>query len=1004
MAERRVQVRELDVPSLSSVTPTASPVETYVRPVQEQTQPSALSQFVSAIAPAVQAESEENLRKRLERERKIQAGVIKNQLNQVYQHAVQVGVNLSNDYENNKDTYLNLRDDDQGTAADKLLAIRKQNIDDNVAAMEREGVDELIVQAFKNDMQMIDTAFMKDVYLKDKALQNEEQVYGKFGNSIISVLDSKLSSDSQLEQINQLYLGFVDANQGNHTKALDYIWGIAEERSRSNANNALVGWLQSPQSSPKGQPAQWSVAKRVKQRGVIEARAAAQANASKSALKKQQTKDSLAANAASAYASGNMAELATDRDTLLGMGDTVKHKPEDYIPYFENEFISELRDIDNTNVDEDTKQELTLQANRKRFKFYSTYNLMPPQLSQAVNNGRTVLTTGDLSDPNNLAKAQEMYNQLNMADAYSGGGIITTALKGEDVTRFRHLQALTKGGLDFQAAVGMVQGKIFDGRSIDIDDEEMTRELDTWVPFYKSKASRARNIGVITNEVSKLAEAILQTDETASVESAKRMAMELVTKDYQFIKNTDDSVTAVRIESNALNSPVNVEQIEQGLTDIQDSLELRQYIHNELGVEDRLIGGLGRIVTKGANFDVYIKPGGNPNQLYLYAKPYGEEQEGTQNIFLGSLSIWDFNANRIQGLKDQLLQKYQSAIESEQISAVTSTTPSLQPGGAAGEDDFTTTIANAISQAGDAVVDALDISAQASEVDLEPRDVALSYARRGRPEPAPEEVVTLSPSERRLAAAQAKQEERMARDVGLNEEALAEEVVTDKGPRNWIRSVGTAIGKAIFGGDAQSAELQSSVEQSLDAAATNPVDFILNNRYLGLSEKDPDHQKTIAGFMNSAVKGRVKNPSDMQLDSNAWCAAFAGHVLTSLGLASPQRYDALRAREYLKVGNSVSIDKAKPGDLVVMKRRLQNGKTQWHAGFFVEHGGGKTFKLLGGNQKDQVNVQDNTVANIAGIRRLSGVQNISPSALKTIQREMTFFGKLQNYLLGYRTR
>ena len=708
MAERRVQVRELDVPSLSSVTPTASPVETYVRPVQEQTQPSALSQFVSAIAPAVQAESEENLRKRLERERKIQAGVIKNQLNQVYQHAVQVGVNLSNDYENNKDTYLNLRDDDQGTAADKLLAIRKQNIDDNVAAMEREGVDELIVQAFKNDMQMIDTAFMKDVYLKDKALQNEEQVYGKFGNSIISVLDSKLSSDSQLEQINQLYLGFVDANQGNHTKALDYIWGIAEERSRSNASNALVGWLQSPQSSPKGQPTQWSVAKRVKQRGVIEARAAAQANASKSALKKQQTKDSLAANAASAYASGNMAELATDRDTLLGMGDTVKHKPEDYIPYFENEFISELRDIDNTNVDEDTKQELTLQANRKRFKFYSTYNLMPPQLSQAVNNGRTVLTTGDLSDPNNLSKAQEMYNQLNMADAYSGGGIITTALKGEDVTRFRHLQALTKGGLDFQAAVGMVQGKIFDGRSIDIDDEEMTRELDTWVPFYKSKASRARNIGVITNEVSKLAEAILQTDETASVESAKRMAMELVTKDYQFIKNTDDSVTAVRIESNALNSPVNVEQIEQGLTDIQNDKELRAFINNELGAKDRLVAtstfGVESVRTA-AGFDIYIKSTGNPNQLYVYAKPYDEEQEGTQNILLGTVNIWDFNANRIQGLKDQVIEKYRKAVESEQISAVTSTTPSLQPGGAAGEDDFTTTIANAISQAGNFISD-----------------------------------------------------------------------------------------------------------------------------------------------------------------------------------------------------------------------------------------------------------------------------------------------------------
>ena len=764
MAERRVQVRELDVPSLSSVSPTASPVETYVRPIQEEFQPSALSEFVSAIAPAIQEESEQKLKQRLDRERKIEAGIFKNQLNQVYQHAVQVGTNLSKDYENNKDIYLNFRDDNEGTAAEKLLAIRKKNIDDNVSAMEREGVDELLVQAFKNDMQMIDTAFMKDVYLKDKETQHEEQVYGSFGNSIINILDTKLERANKLAQINQLYLGFVDANAGNHTKALDYIWGIAEERSRSSADNALVDWLKSPMSSAKGQPAQWSVAKRVKQRGVIEARAIAQANASKLALKKQQTKSSLAANAASAYASGNMADLATDRDTFLEMGDTVRHKPQDYIPYFENEFISELRDIDNTNVDEETKQELTLQANRKRFKFYSTYNLMPPQLSQAVNNGRTVLTTGDLSDPNNLAKAQEMYKQLNMADAYSGGGIITTALKGEDVTRFRHLQALTNGGLDFQAAVGMVQGKIFDGRSIDIDDEEMTKELDTWVPFYKSKAARARNIGVITNEVSKLAEAILQTDETASVESAKRVAMELVTKDYQFIKNTDDSVTAVRIESNALTSPVNVEQIEQGLIDIQNDKELSAFINNELGVKDRLVAtstfGVESVRTA-AGFDIYIKSTGNPNQLYVYAKPYEDEQEGTQNLLLGTVNIWDFNANRIQGMKDQIIEKYQKGIESEQLSSVTSTTPSLQPGGAAGEDDFTTTIANALSSVGNAIIG----TAQASE--LSPADMSQAgvFIDEKAPEAAPtvpvtevqaEEVTSISPSERRIAEAQAK--------------------------------------------------------------------------------------------------------------------------------------------------------------------------------------------------------------------------------------------------------
>ena len=702
MAERRVQVKELDVPSMSSVTPTARPVDTYVKPAKEEFRPSGLSEFVSAIAPAIKAQSDEKLKQRLDRERKIQAGVYKNQLNQAYQHSVQVNSGLNQHYINNKDEYLGYRDDDEGTAADKVLALRQKNIDDNVSAMEREGVDEIIIQAFKNDMQTSNTAFMKDVFLKDKTAKHEEEVYGKFGNSLVSVLDNGLDKDSQVVDINELYMSFVDANGGNHAKALDLMWGLAEERSRTNADNGLIDWLKSSMSSPEGQPAQWGVAKRAKQRGVIEARGIAQANATNSAMTTQLTQESLADKATSAYSTGNMSDLATDRDTVLSNGKVVNHKPQDYIPFIESEFASEVIDIQETATDDATKEAMLLDANRKRFKFYSTYNLMPPQLSQSVNNGRTLLTMGDLTNPDNMTKARDMYDRLIEADGYSGGGIITTALKGEDVTRFRHLQVLVNGGYTFESAMGLVQGKIYDGRSITIDDADMKDALDNnWFPTW-SKGATARNISVITDEVSKLSEAILQTDETASEESAKRIAMELVGKDYQFIRNTDDTVTAVRIESNALREPVNVEQIEDALKEIafdRDS-ELSAYISEQLGV-DLPLEVMG-VRTNG--YDLYVKSTGNPNQLYVFAKPLGEEQEGTQNILLGTVSIWDFNANRIKGLKDQLLEKHQKAKDSELISSPTNTTPTLQQGGASLEDD--PDLINAVSNVVEPIVDA----------------------------------------------------------------------------------------------------------------------------------------------------------------------------------------------------------------------------------------------------------------------------------------------------------
>ena len=709
MAERRVQVKELDVPSMSSVTPTARPVDTYVKPAKEEFVPSELSQFLSAITPAIKAEADERLKVRLERERQINAGIYKNKLNQAYQHSVQIAANLNQDYVNNKDEYLAFRDDEEGTAADKILAIRQKNIDDNLDALRSENVDPIIISALQNDLQTANTAFMKDVYLKDKAIQHEDEVYGKFGNSLVAVMDNGTDLDSQLIDINELYMSFVDANGGNHTKALDLMWGLAEERSRTQADNGIVEWLKSEFSSPDGQPSQWGVAKRAKQRGVIEARGIAQNKATAAGLTTQLTAESLANNAASAYASGKMSELATDRDTVLSNGKVVRHKPEDYIQYIESEFASEVIDIqtlaEDGSIDENTQAEMLLQANQKRFNFFSTFNLMPPKLSQAVTNGRTVLTSGDLTNPDNLEKVKVMYDQLNMADAYSNGGITSVALKGDDYTRFKHLKALINGGYDFEAAVGMVQGTLYDGRSIVISDEDVKQAVDNnFFPTWSKEAS-ARNIGVLTNEVSRLAEAILQTDDTANVQSAKKKALELVAKDYKFIEGTDGEVTAIRVESNALNSPVNVKQIEQGLLDIQSDPELRAFINKELDVEDRTvisnILGVESLDTA-AGFDVYVKSGGNPNQLYVYAKPYDEEQEGTINILLGTVSIWDFNANRIKGLKEQLLEK--KAAVTDQMSGVTSTTPTLQDGGAAGEGSLDAAVASVANKVGEAVL------------------------------------------------------------------------------------------------------------------------------------------------------------------------------------------------------------------------------------------------------------------------------------------------------------
>jgi uncharacterized protein (TIGR02594 family) len=985
MAERRVQVRELDVPSLSSVTPTASPVETYVRPEREQVQPSALSQFVSAITPAIKADSDERLRKTLEREQKIQDGRFKNQVNELGQYALQVGFNLKKDFEKNSEHYFSLRDDVDGTAAEKFLAVRQGYIDENVERLEQEGVDEILVQEFKNRMQEYNTEFLAKVYLPGREETQKKDRKNRFTTSLSIILETVQDRQDALEKINDAYLRHVDANWGNHAETLDTLWKYAEEISLYNADNALVDWLKSPQSSPEGQPAQWLVGKRAGQRATIESRILKQAEQNKKRVTKALTHQMLLASVEGNYETRGWGNIPIGREVPLPNGEVIKLDADKVAPYVDDRFVRLKQSIqENPNIDEDTKEARIAEISGSRLTFYSFHNRVPPEVSQTVGNASQYLAQGDIANyPERVQALEAMYKTLTEADAYTQGKISPIVLKGDDATRFKHLQALVKVGKDFQQAVGIIQGPLYEGRTIKLEDGELRSYLDNPAIVnlvWSSKAARANNLYVMAPEIKRVAEALLQTGGAVTPEEAKVMAMSLVGDDYQYITNTDGTVSAVRIESNALNNPVNIEQLEQGLVEIQNDPILSSFINNRLSVEGTTI----RPSTFGAGgvepgFDLFLRETGNPNQYYVMAKAAGEPEATTQSIIVNTVNLWDFNKNTIQGLKDQTLRNYYKAVEEGFIEPEVAVDTfynlaSVPPSNEA----FVATVERAIG------------------------DNGVPY-----PPVRPEELgggAPLTVPERRLSNAQIRQDERIQRSLDLNREALSEEVVTDEGSSSWIRSIGSAIGKAIFGGEAQSAELESTVAQSLDKAATNPLEFILNNRYLGLSEKDPDHQKTIAGFMNRAVKGRVKNPSDMQLDSNAWCAAFAGHVLSSLGIASPQRYDALRARSYLKVGRGISIDKAQPGDLVVMKTRLQNGKTQWHAGFFVEHDGGKTFKLLGGNQKDQVNVQNNTVANIAGIRRINNVQNIKPDALKAIQRDMTFFGKLQNFLAGYRAK
>lgn len=187
------------------------------------------------------------------------------------------------------------------------------------------------------------------------------------------------------------------------------------------------------------------------------------------------------------------------------------------------------------------------------------------------------------------------------------------------------------------------------------------------------------------------------------------------------------------------------------------------------------------------------------------------------------------------------------------------------------------------------------------------------------------------------------------------------------------------------------------IMQNDPEAASNPL--IYANKYLGLDEKNLDHQKAIKGFMDNAYPGWVgENKSNVTLNKNAWCAAFVNAILTQSGYDTldykGNRANLVRAKEYIRLGEPIDDGKYKPGDIVV----TQSKKTgQYHVGFYTGESNGKML-MLGGNQSNvvsvkEVNEDDNR---IVSVKRIKGVEDIKESNLASINSNIVFARKNQS--------
>ena len=134
--------------------------------------------------------------------------------------------------------------------------------------------------------------------------------------------------------------------------------------------------------------------------------------------------------------------------------------------------------------------------------------------------------------------------------------------------------------------------------------------------------------------------------------------------------------------------------------------------------------------------------------------------------------------------------------------------------------------------------------------------------------------------------------------------------------------------------------------------------YDLAKREIGTVEWAEGSNPKVVAYYRDAGHPEVRD------DDVAWCAAFVGAMLKRAGLKGTGK---LTARSYLDWGIHVEPDEIQVGDIVIFQR----GGSAWqgHVGFAAGKPKNGAIDVLGGNQRDQVNIARQSMTAFLGARR-----------------------------------
>ena len=645
MAKQRVQVAKLNAPTQANLQGGTAPVVETMRVLApDQTPETPLSQFVSAIAPAMEADAADRRIKRLKREQEIQNGIRAKKENQLEQARISLIGDLTLEYAKNETTNL-----DMGEAA--YLEKRQKAYAPYLDKLRSTDLEPELIDALEGDLALADVTFMKTKYAPSKVQRNYDQLDEGFKNTLLlinqQVQDGGLTLEGGVEQIAAVRQSFLEAHPERYddAKINDEMVKLADidTADPNRVNSPLVSYLAGTESKN-----QLNVERNREVGAKIAARQAAAAKTNKSALQKV---------AASKYAE-NLAKLAIDGDfknlnfdtdttaTIDGITFTKKFGKADILVHIEGMAAAEIEALQSKPAEGEQavaiKEAVIASAKRRHFAAYAAVGGKPPEVSAALRDAKAIWQ-GDMNQFDmiagekvfgNLMIAEKSFNQLAEVEDYLGSEGISQMFEGDkkSLEMYRTIKSAMQANKTFKEAIDMAQRFDIDTTpKINITTDDLSAEIDPSGPtgwFTFTNLEETANLSVLSTDAENLARIKKSTNPLISEEDAKSSAIKEVAADYRAMTMPDGTLMAIKAESGS-HQELQLNAAEQALKDAMQNKEFvdavsKMYNYSPrlvptsvLGVESmKQVGGFSLLVQNNPT---------NANQLQVYAVGTGSQ-------------------------------------------------------------------------------------------------------------------------------------------------------------------------------------------------------------------------------------------------------------------------------------------------------------------------------------------------------------------------------------------